>query len=214
MENNSENPYQSIEEARAADRARAEELQKCGRQIWRATRGWNVVRTQEDWEAVVTQAKEDLDNGQFLLNRLGGEIYLEPEVIATLLILRKEFINVHGVKTPAEYMLVDLALIAYFNALRAQRMLGDLSIHIEHEFFGMDGPRAKLKARYGNHVEGYPVEDMLQRARDQIHVLIERANRMLIRNLRALREVQGGSLVIHADQLNIAREQVNQQVVK
>ena len=205
---------QSIEEAVTTWKARGEELKKCGRQMWRAMRGWDAVKTEEDWDQVVIEAREDLDNGKFLLDRLGGEVNLEPEVVATLLILRDGFIQVHGVKTPAEYMLVDLALIAYYNALRAQRMLGDLAILIESEFFGQDALRVKLKERYGPGADGYPVEDMLERASNQLHALVERANRMLIRNLRALRDLQGGSLVIHADQVNIAKEQVNQQVVQ
>jgi ABC-type polar amino acid transport system ATPase subunit len=44
--------------------------------------------------------------------------------------------------------------------------------------------------------------------------MFDRAKRTLIRNLRALRELQEGSLVIHADQVNIARQQVNQQAVR
>jgi hypothetical protein len=44
--------------------------------------------------------------------------------------------------------------------------------------------------------------------------MFDRANRMLIRNLRALRELQVGHLVIRADQVNIAKQQVNQQVVQ
>jgi hypothetical protein len=56
-------------------------------------RQWNNISTQEDWNCVVAQAKDDLENGQFLIHRLGGEVYLEPEVIATLLILRSRFLR-------------------------------------------------------------------------------------------------------------------------
>jgi hypothetical protein len=211
LEDNGEGQTRSIDELSrewAADKkAKGEELQNCGRQIWRAMRQWNNVSTQEDWDKVVIQAKEDLDNGQFLINRLGGQVYLEPEVIATLLILRKGFTEMYEIKTPAEYMLVDMTLITYYNALRAQRMLGDLAMSIEHEFFGIDGPRSKLKEKYG-------VEDMLERARDQLQAMFDRANRSLIRNLRALQELQGGNLVVRAEQVNIAQQQVNQQAVR
>ena len=218
MEDNGEGQTRSIDELSrewAADkRAKGEELQNCGRQIWRAMRQWNNVSTQEDWDKVVIQAKEDLDNGQFLINRLGGQLYLEPEVIAILLILRKGFTEMYGIKTPAEYMLVDMTLITYYNALRAQRMLGDLATSIEHEFFGIDAPRVKLKEKYGYVADGFHVEDMLERAREQLQAMLERANRMLIRNLRALRELQGGNLVVRAEQVNIAQQQVNQQAVR
>lgn len=218
MESNGVDQTQSIDELykewTADKRARGEELRNCGRQVWRAMRQWDSVSTQEHWNGVVAQAKEDLDNGHFLINWLGGQMYLEPEVIATLLILRKGFIEMHGIKTPAEYMLVDMALIAYHTALHAQRMLGDLAMSIEHEFFGIDGPRSKLKEKYGYVADGFHVEDMLERARDQLQAMFDRANRSLIRNLRALRELQGGNLVIRAEQVNIAQQQVNQQAVR
>jgi hypothetical protein len=35
-------------------------------------------------------------------------------------------------------MLVDLALLSYYHALRVQRWTGDLAVRIEHEFFGDD----------------------------------------------------------------------------
>jgi len=54
---------------------------------------------------------------------------------------------------------------------------------------------------------------MLERAREQLQSMFDRANRMLIRNLQALRELQGGNLVIRAEQVNIAQQQVNQQAV-
>ena len=212
MRSDNQDRAQAIEEAVATWRARGEELKKCGQQLRRAMRRWDGVKTQAHWEQVVSQSRDDLDTGQFLLDRLGAEVNLEPEVIATLLILRGDFIRVHGVTTPAEYMLMDMALIAYYNTLRAQRMLGDLAILIEAEFFSQDAPRVKLRGRYGPDADGYPVEDMLERAKGQLHGLVERANRMLIKNLSALRELKEGSLVIHADQVNIARQQVNQQV--
>ena len=214
MQSDNQDRDRAIEEAVASRKATGEELKKCGQQLRRAMRGWDTVTTEEDWERVVAQAREDIDTGEFLVIRLGGEAYLEPEVIATLLLLRQGFVEVPGVKTSAaEYMLVDMALIAYHNSLRSQRMLGDLTILIEAEFFAVDAPSVKLRERYGPGADGYPVEDMVERAKVQLHGLVERANRMLIKNLRALRELKDGSLVIHADQVNIARQQDNQQVI-
>jgi hypothetical protein len=35
-------------------------------------------------------------------------------------------------------MLVDLAVLSYYDTLRVQGWIGDLAVHIEHEFFGDD----------------------------------------------------------------------------
>jgi len=120
----------------------------------------------------------------------------------------------YRIKSPAEYMLVDMALMSYLNGMHAQRMLGDLAMRIEYEFFGVESPWINLEARYGRDIaRQFPVEEMLEKARVQLQGLLDRANRMMIRNLRALRDLQGGSLVIRAEQVNIASQQINQQVV-
>ena len=39
--------------------------------------------------------------------------------------------------------------MSYYNALRVQAWIGDLALHIEHEFFCQEGPTAKLQQKWG-----------------------------------------------------------------
>jgi hypothetical protein len=54
----------------------------------------------------------------------------------------------------AETMLVDLAVLSYYDTLRVQGWIGDLAVHIEHEFFGDDAftemARKAIAARTGS----------------------------------------------------------------
>lgn len=56
-------------------------------------------------------------------------------------------------------MLIDLAVISYYNALRIQGWLGDLALWIEHECFAQEAPQVKLRREYGAQVESLAVED-------------------------------------------------------
>jgi len=50
-------------------------------------------------------------------------------------------------------MLVDMAVLAYYNVLRVQGWVGNMALHVEHEFFGQASPAAKFGQQYGR-VEG------------------------------------------------------------
>jgi len=58
----------------------------------------------------------------------------------------------------------------------------------------------------------FKVEAMLNRASEKLINLIDRSNNMVIRNVKAIRDLKSGSLSIRTDQVNIAQQQVNQVV--
>ena len=88
-------------------------------------------------------------------------------------------------------MLADVTVTSYYNAVRIQRWIGDLALAIERELFGADGPTARFTHRYGR-VEGFVVEAHVARLAEELLPLQERANRMLLRNLKALTELRRG----------------------
>ena len=47
--------------------------------------------------------------------------------------------------TPAAMMLIDRAVSAYQDFMRVTGWVGNLALHIEHEFFGRDGPGAQFR---------------------------------------------------------------------
>jgi hypothetical protein len=105
-------------------------------------------------------------------------------------------------------MMIDLAVMAYANALRVQGW-------IEHELFAEDALKVKLRDKYGPHFDGFAVEEALRRLREQLLPLFERVNRQLLQNLQALKRPQPGSAPMmaigRAGHVNVAQQQVNVQ---
>jgi hypothetical protein len=195
---------------------RHERLMTDARAVFRALDGWQRVRDADASQATVRTAAEDLESGGFLIDRLGGERYVDPELIAALLVLRRKLIDEYGADSGADLMLIDMALISYYHALRIGGWVGNFAILIEAEFFGRQGLSATCTDRYGrssDKVRGLRVEDHVQRIGEELLPLLDRCNRMLIRNLKALqarRQPPSPSVSIgQAGQVNVAQAQVN-----
>src|SRR5713101_5619889 len=156
------------------DRQRAQHVRRNARATYRAMEGWKGVRSEEDWLEVCADSREQYESGGFFLERVGAERYLDPKLMATLLSLRQRLIAEWGITTAAEMMLLDLAL------------------HIEHQFFGQDA-LAENGQRPGKRPgRRFSVEEDVRRLSEQLMPLSDRANRMLIRNLKAIKELRQG----------------------
>jgi hypothetical protein len=195
---------------------RHERLMTDARAAHRAMDGWGSVTSREDWERTVAQASEEYQRGAFLIDQLGAERHLDPTLMAVLLMLRRRLIDEHDVRTAAELMLIDLAVISYYHTLRINGWVGNLAALIEHEFFGKEGPSAKLQKRYGrgsHEINGLRVEDYIQRVGEQLLPLLDRCNRMMLRNLKALKAMREGPApsvsIGSAGQVNVATNQAN-----
>jgi hypothetical protein len=206
--------FQAEYERRLAEQH--ERLLHEARAAFRAMDGWARVDSQEAWQATVRKAAEDLDKGDFLVERLGAERHLDPELMATLLVLRRRLIDEQGASTAAELMLIDVAVLSYYHTLRINGWLGNFAMLIESEFFSLSSPSAKLKDRYGwgaDKIQGLRVEEYLDRMGERLLPLLDRCNRMMLRNLkalRAMREPAAPSVTIGAaGQVNVATNQVN-----
>jgi hypothetical protein len=175
------------------DGQRAQQVRRNARATYRAMEGWQGVRSEEDWLEVCADSQEQYESGGFLLERLGAERHLDPKLMATLLSLRQRVIAEWGITTAAEAMLVDLAVLNYYHALRVQGWIGDLALHIEHQFFGQDA-LAENGKRSGRRQGRFSVEEDVRRLSEQLMPLLDRANRMLIRNLKAIKELRQGTV--------------------
>src|SRR5919204_5842284 len=185
--------YQAEYDRRLAERQK--QLLGDARASWRAMDGWGTVRDRAEWERTAEQARADYDRGKFLIERLGAQRYLDPPLMAVLLGLRRRLVAEHGATTAAELMLIDSAMLAYYHQLRVNGWIGDLAIWLEREFFRMEGLTAKLKDRYGygaESIRGLTAEDLVERLVERLMPLLDRSNRMLIRNLRALKMLREG----------------------
>jgi hypothetical protein len=199
--------------ARQADQQRSQQLRWNARAVMRAMQGWRDVRTVEEWQAACEDARERYQSGRFLLERLGAERFLDPQLMATIWQLRQGFMEEYGAESPAMTMVIDLAVMAYTNALRVQGWIGDLALSIEHELFAEDSLKVTLRQQYGPHFDGFVVKEALRRLREQLLPLFERVNRQLLQNLQALpRHRHGSSPMVaigRAGQVNVAQQQVN-----
>ena len=200
-------------QARQERDARYREFSTQATAIAAARAGWAEVRTAADQERVAEQAREELASGAFLVRRLGGERDLDPLQTAVLLELRRRLVEEFGVETAAEVMVVDATMLSYQNLLRTQGWLGDAATMLEAQLFGMEGPAAKLAKRHGpGAVQGLAAEEWVARIVQQLMPAVDRANRGLLRNLKALRDLRGGTLALSVgavNHFNIGRLQQN-----
>src|SRR4029434_4975077 len=101
----------------------------------RAFEGWGQIPSVEEWQAACEDAAKRYQSGRFLLERLGAERFLDPQLMATLWQLRQGLLEAYGTASPAMTMIIALAVMSYANALRIQGWIGDLALSIEHECF-------------------------------------------------------------------------------
>jgi hypothetical protein len=133
------------------------------------------------------ERKTRFENGAFLLNRLGAECVLDQDLATVLLDLRRRLVEEYGAG-PVAMMLIDRAVAAYQDFIRVEGWVGNLAIHIEHEFFGLQGPSANFKDRYGREgrsIRGLSVEHLV-RLRESLLPLAERYGRVLSSALASL----------------------------
>ncbi len=192
------------------DRQRAKQVRWNARATYRAVEGWRGVHSVEDWLKVSTDSQEQYESGRFFLERLGAERYLDPKLMATLGAMRQTIIAEWGITTVAEKMLLDLALLGYYNTLRVQGWIGDLALHIEHQFFGQDA-LAENGQRPGRRRGRFSVEEDVRWLSEQLMPLLDRSNRMFIRDLKAIKELRQGLVpaiaIGRAEQVTVANGQ-------
>jgi hypothetical protein len=179
----------------------------------RAMQGWGCLQSVEEWQAVCEDARKRYQSGRFLIERLGAERFLDPQLMATLWQLRQGLLEEYGAESPAMTMVIDLAVMTYDNALRIQGWIGDLALAIERECFGEEAFRLQLRQQYGTQFEGFTVEEALRRLREHLLPSCERVNRQLLQNLQALQRPRPGSspmvAIGQAGHVNIAKQQLN-----
>jgi hypothetical protein len=75
----------------------------------------------------------------------------------------------------------DAAVIGYYNLIRTQRWIGDLSLVVERDLFGQE----PLNADHG-HIVGDRLEEQLRRLAEVMLPLQERAARIMMRSLDSI----------------------------
>jgi hypothetical protein len=195
--------------------AQFEELRDQSQALIAAVKGRRGIQSAEHWQAVFQKAKIDYENGRFLLEQLGAERFLEPELMATLAQLRRELLA--GIENPtgADTMMADSAIIAYRNMLRVQAWIGSLCLTVERELFG----QAPLNELHG-HTVGEQLTQQIARLEEVLMPLLERCHRMMARSFahlesRRRQSVPSTSVAINqAGQVNVDRAVLNASQIK
>ena len=169
--------------------------------------------TPDMYGEMLTHAAQWYQDGRFFLEHIGLFLDTDPELALVLFDLRERWIAEYDLRSVPELLLVDQALLAYFQALRMHKEASKLMGLTEVQLFSPDGPWANLKSQ-GKHFEfsELAAEDSVRKMQNCLLALSERFNQMFLRNLKALRELKASPINVNigqAGQVNVAQQQVN-----
>ena len=143
-----------------------------------------------EWEDIVDRSLEDYRSGRSLMDHLGADRLIDPPLTGMLLAIRRGLIEEMNAASMADYVLIDMAVIAFANAMRVQSIIGNTSLIIESEMFGQPTLRAKWKTEYGarpEDIRGVAVEDYVVRLRERLLPLAKQFHQMASEAIDSLR---------------------------
>ena len=131
------------------------------------------------WDEFLERAGDDIGNGRFIVRQLGAERYLDAETVAVLITFRQNLIAELENPTAADIMMIDTALVGYYNFVRVQGWIGNASLTFEGKLFGREPPVED---------SGFTVDliGQLERLRETMLPLLEKSQRMMMRGLGGL----------------------------
>lgn len=189
---------------------RAHELHKRGSMRHLADIGWAKITSKERWEQASSKALEKYLQGTFFIERLGRGRETDPEFMATLLHLREQWIKDYALETIPELLLLDCALVSYYHFVRTNSVIGNLEAITEDEFFFRESPRLKWEGQ--SQIDGFWVDKHVDALVERFQPMLDRFNRMFIRNLKAIRDLKRSNQILNigsVEQVNIGEKQVN-----
>jgi hypothetical protein len=151
------------------------DAQACGRAMQYSPRLDNPA----EWEAAVSKALEDYRSGRSLMDHLGAYRLLDPATTGMLLGIRRGLIAETDATSIGQFVLIDMAVMAFANAMRLQSIIGNTALILESELFCQPTLRAKWTKKYGSQPEdGLAVEERVALLRDRLLPLAEQFHRM------------------------------------
>ena len=144
----------------------------------------------DEWEDIVGRSLDDYRSGRSLMDHLGADRLIDPPLTGTLLTIRRGLIEEMNASSMADYVLIDMAVIAFANAMRVQSIVGNTSLIIECEMFGQPTLRAKWKTEYGarpEDIRGLAVEDYVLRLSERLLPLTRQFHQMASEAIDGLR---------------------------
>jgi hypothetical protein len=192
---------------------RGKVVMQSAQRYWAAMQGWDRVQTQADWDALYAKAIDDWQSGAALLTMLGGQRFVEPERAALCVLLWQDFRQTYQPQNPAEDMVICMAVLSFDHFLRINGIVHNIQARIEGEMFGLGGMHTDRDPDpFSRSVRGLTVEGIVEQLGIGMLPLLDRLNRLVIRNLRTLRELKTAPLnlnVANFGQLNVGQTQTN-----
>ena len=143
----------------------------------------------EKWENIVSKSLEDYRSGRSLMDHMGVDRLIDPATTGMLLAIRRGLVEETNATTIGEFVMIDMAVIAFANAMRLQSITGNTSLMIEGELFGQPTLQARWKKAYGGRpedIQGLAVEGHVAKLRDGILPLVDRFYRIGRESIEAL----------------------------
>lgn len=106
-------------------------------------KGGACANLREQFEKVA----EEYDSGEFFARELGLFFEVAPTLSLTLLHLRQRWIEEYHMKSVQEMMLVDMTLMSYFQAVRANREAAKLLSLMEESLFREEEPAERFDVK-------------------------------------------------------------------
>ena len=88
------------------------------------------------WEDMIDRSLDDYRSGRSLMDHLGADRLIDPALTGMLLAIRRGLIEEVKAVSMADDVLIDMAVIAFANAMRIQSIIGNTALIIESEMFG------------------------------------------------------------------------------
>ncbi len=141
-----------------------------------------------EWQDIASRSLDDYRSGRSLMDHLGAVRLLDPATTGMLLAIRRGLIEENHATSMVEYMLIDMTVVAFANAMRLQSIVGNTSLIIEGEMFGQPTLRAKWGQAVGgrSEIQGLAIDEHVAKLRDSIIPLVERFHRMGRESVEAL----------------------------
>lgn len=174
---------------------------------------WAGITSQEDFDVKRKEILEDYKNGNFFMQRIGRYREVDTPLALVLLNLREQWIIDYKIDTAPEFMLLDMALTAYFHFIRLNEDINNTMASIEWNVFELDEPHF-IRNNFKTRTEGEDravVEEIAHKLREILLPSLDQYSRMFIRNLKAIRDLKRGNIQLNignVGQMNIGDKQV------
>ncbi len=181
---------------------------------YKAELAWAGITSQEELDKQYLATIDDYRDGHFFLERIGRYKEVDPPLAWTLMNLRQSWIQEYDVKTAPEFMLVDMALTAYFHFLRMNEAVNNIMANIEWDQFALDTPQFERKGGdriYSKKENRAIAEGLAHKLMEVMEPSLDKYQRMFTRSLKAIRDLKRGNVMLNigrVGQMNLGNNEI------